>query len=340
MGLQLLVGVVMVALFAAVQSTASLLRHTRLRRVSAALLACVPAGAGAGGLHASAAGSGYLPAPSGTSYGTRQEADSFGGGSAPEPQAKAGALSISVGTDEGPALVRRSGREATAPPLASCLVACVVCSPCKPVPTCWGCGNLCVRGGVGHARCPSEHRPCSHFRACGCGCGGGVFASHVGVGPPVTGTQREPQAEDATRMPLRARCFGAAANFCLTAYASFTIACVRMLHCVTVPGAHSPRLFIRGTVACDASGWQLPFAVVGAVLVAAPLLLPLAAAWASRPCVSSSGRPDSALWVDVRMGVRRALVGAYTPAHHWWEAVLMVQRLVRGRRERERGCTA
>jgi hypothetical protein len=35
-------------------------------------------------------------------------------------------------------------------------------------------------------------------------------------------------------------------------------------------------------------------------------------------------------WIqDVRLGVRRAIVEAYTDGAYWWEASLMMQRLVR-----------
>jgi hypothetical protein len=57
-----------------------------------------------------------------------------------------------------------------------------------------------------------------------------------------------------------------------------------MLHCVRVPGtpAQERRLFIRGSVVCDYSGWQAPHIVLLAALVAVPMVLPLAAAWARR----------------------------------------------------------
>jgi hypothetical protein len=37
--------------------------------------------------------------------------------------------------------------------------------------------------------------------------------------------------------------------------------------------------------------------------------------------------------LDIRVGVRRAVVDAYSDRMYWWEASLMVQRLVRGFRE-------
>jgi hypothetical protein len=65
-------------------------------------------------------------------------------------------------------------------------------------------------------------------------------------------------------MAPRARLVTAAANFFLTAYATITVACVKMLHCVRVPGtsAASRWLFIRGTVRCNYGGWQLPYVAV------------------------------------------------------------------------------
>ncbi len=89
-----------------------------------------------------------------------------------------------------------------------------------------------------------------------------------------------------TLLPPRARCITAAVNFGVTAYSTVTVATINMLHCVWVPGTPphhwQRRLFIRGSVVCDYSGWQAPHVVVLAVLVAVPFLLPLAASWSRR----------------------------------------------------------
>jgi hypothetical protein len=135
----------------------------------------------------------------------------------------------------------------------------------------------------------------------------------------------------------RARLVSAAANFGLTLYAALTLAVMKLLHCVWVPGtaAHEHRLFLRASVVCDYSGWQLPLVVALAALAACPL----AAAWAAMWSRQGPGRgvgmtPRSVqrgagLAADVRCGVRLALVDTYREGRHWWEAVLMTQRLVR-----------
>jgi hypothetical protein len=115
----------------------------------------------------------------------------------------------------------------------------------------------------------------------------------------------------------RAKLVTASVNFGLTAYATLTVAALKMLHCVWVPGtpASERRLFVRGSVVCDFSGWQAPYIVLVAILVAIPVLLPLVAAW--------SRRPARFLWDgDVRVGVRRALVDSYHHRAYWWEAAL------------------
>ncbi len=74
---------------------------------------------------------------------------------------------------------------------------------------------------------------------------------------------------------------------------------------------------------CNYWGWQSPFVVLVALLVAVPLALPVVAAWSR----AEHGHPGS-LHNAVRLGVRRALVDPYRDGVFWWEAVLMAQRLV------------
>jgi hypothetical protein len=128
-------------------------------------------------------------------------------------------------------------------------------------------------------------------------------------------------------------------NYGLTAYATLTVAAVKMLHCVWVPGtpAHQRRLFIQGDRVCDYRGWQAPYVLLVSILAAIPILLPLVAAWSRRPTrkdiqsmqrlMQHVGPPPLA--DDIRLGVKRALVDPYVPAAFYWEAVLMTQRLVR-----------
>ena len=81
------------------------------------------------------------------------------------------------------------------------------------------------------------------------------------------------------------------------------------------------------------SGWQAKYVFVAILLVGLPVALPFVAAWSRRKpdpvggaaCAGSRWR-----WVeDVRAGVHPALVDLYGPLY-WWEAALMLQRLVSG----------
>jgi hypothetical protein len=123
---------------------------------------------------------------------------------------------------------------------------------------------------------------------------------------------------------LRGRLVGAGVNFALSAYSSVTIAVLKLLHCVSVPGtaAESSWLFLHGDTACAFTGWQLPAVLALAVLSLIPLMLPMLSRWAMRETSESSWSSD------VREGVRRSLCASYTPRYHWWESVLMGQRLV------------
>lgn len=141
------------------------------------------------------------------------------------------------------------------------------------------------------------------------------------------GSVRKDVVAQAARVPVsrRAKLVTAAVNFGLTAYATLTVAALKMLHCVWVPGTPSEerRLFVQASVVCNYSGWQVPYILLVAILVAIPAVLPFAAAW--------SCRPGGSVWdTDVRLGVRRAVVDSYHQRAYWWEAALMAQRLSLG----------
>ena len=110
-------------------------------------------------------------------------------------------------------------------------------------------------------------------------------------------------------------------------YAALLVACTKLLHCVGVPGtpASERYLFVRGTTECNYLGWQLPLIVSVAVLVAVPLLLPLAAKWS----LASHAADHAWRAQPWRLAVRLALVESYHRQWYWWESVLMAQRLVR-----------
>jgi hypothetical protein len=134
-------------------------------------------------------------------------------------------------------------------------------------------------------------------------------------------------------MSHRAHLITAAVNFSLTAYATLTVAAVKLLHCTWVPGTPKAQrhLVIHGSVRCDYSGWQLPYVVLVGLLIAVPVGLPMVAAWARRSGSSGLGveGASGSCMEDVRNGLRRALVDAYQPRAYWFEAVLMLMRLVR-----------
>jgi hypothetical protein len=148
--------------------------------------------------------------------------------------------------------------------------------------------------------------------------------------------------------PRRALIVTAAVNYFLTAYSTFTVAAVKLMHCVSVPGTppgSTARLLIQGSLTCDLGGWRSLFVLVLVLLCLVPGVVLGAAAWAVRP-PPSSGPPHAAAPVpaspsspllgprrgllvqDVQWGVRRALVDPYRGRWYGWEAVLMLQRLV------------
>jgi hypothetical protein len=137
---------------------------------------------------------------------------------------------------------------------------------------------------------------------------------------------------------MHTRLVTAAVNFALTAYGTVTLALMRLLHCVHVPGSPGgqQRLYIAGSVVCEYGGWQLPLVVVLIVMCCAPVVLPWVALWSrDRRTVSSEDLghghtgPDGYRCRRTRVGVRRALVDAYTDGREYWESVLLAQRLVR-----------
>jgi hypothetical protein len=160
--------------------------------------------------------------------------------------------------------------------------------------------------------------------------GQAVTGVAMGGNPPAPGdrgARGEPLA--VSELTQRALLVSAAVNFGLTAYATLTVACVKMLHCVWVPGTPRSelRLFIRGSVVCDYGGWQAGLLVLVTLLAAAPLGVAWLAAWSRRGVGPSD--VGSHLKRDVRLGLRRALVDSYKKGAYFWEAVLMGQRLVR-----------
>ncbi len=65
--------------------------------------------------------------------------------------------------------------------------------------------------------------------------------------------------DDGRSMSTRARLYTAGINLGLSVYSSLTVAAVKMLHCVHIPGTPttSSHLFIQGVVECDLGGWQV-----------------------------------------------------------------------------------
>lgn len=128
--------------------------------------------------------------------------------------------------------------------------------------------------------------------------------------------------DDATRLSLRARYLCAGVLLALLAYGTVSSTTVSLLHCVSVSGVEGRVLYVQGTQRCAYGGWQLGIVLLLAVLCAAPLLLVLAA---KRVMQMAAG---SRLQLDVHLAFKRMLVGSYVPRWHWWEAVLLSQRLL------------
>jgi hypothetical protein len=81
--------------------------------------------------------------------------------------------------------------------------------------------------------------------------------------------------DDAGRLTLRARAWGAALNLSLFAYSTWVSSSFRLLNCVAVPGEHGSKrfLFIDASKQCSMAhtGWQLPVYIVMALLIAFPV---------------------------------------------------------------------
>jgi hypothetical protein len=104
---------------------------------------------------------------------------------------------------------------------------------------------------------------------------------------------------------------------------------MKMLHCIQAPGTAQAqrRLFIRSSLLCDFTGWQLPATLCLALLLATPALLPVVATWSRRAPLRDHHRIRFV--DDLRTGINLALVISYKPSTYWWESILMTQRLVR-----------
>ena len=150
---------------------------------------------------------------------------------------------------------------------------------------------------------------------------------------------------DAVAMTPRARYVAAALNWALTVYATLTLCCMKLLHCVQLDDTRV--LFIQGSVTCDVTvgaHWQAGLVVVVVLLGVTPVVaLPLLTRWAltaggsSAAAANKSGgglahssdsSPTAIADSDVRVGVLRSLVGPYRAGVWYWESVLMVQRLL------------
>ena len=184
----------------------------------------------------------------------------------------------------------------------------------------------------------------------------GTQSTTTSATAPVT-SDAHVECDAAEDRSLHTRLVTAAVNFALTAYGSVTLAVMRLLHCVHVPGTPTgqQRLYIAGSVVCEYGGWQLPLVAVLVLLCCTPVVLPWVATWSRglgrastklgavlgshegdgyRPRGSVLSGPGHAAAQRGRcrrgrVGVRRALVDAYRDGREYWESVLLAQRLVR-----------
>lgn len=117
----------------------------------------------------------------------------------------------------------------------------------------------------------------------------------------------------------QARVFAILTSAGIMLYSAVNSAVLQMLHCVPLPGvdAGTTRLFLQASVACDYTGWQLPFIILLVCLVCVPILLGLCAQRAMSDV-------ESPWW----SGARLALTLPYTDRWCAWESVLMSHRLL------------
>jgi hypothetical protein len=110
----------------------------------------------------------------------------------------------------------------------------------------------------------------------------------TGPGPDV-GNGAEP--------PARVRYIIAAVNFVVTAYSTVTVATIKMLHCVRVPGPtlDQRRLFVQGSAVCDYTGWRAVYVIVMAGLVVVPAILFFVTSWAVRRSGAAPREREGAL---------------------------------------------
>ena len=136
----------------------------------------------------------------------------------------------------------------------------------------------------------------------------------------------EHYVDDPLSMSTRSRLVAAVIVLCLFAYSVFLSVILRLVHCIQLPGESSARrvLYVQGSVACSYSGWQAGYVLALALAVAVPVALPLFATWA----MQRAGFEQSSWSCDVHIGFKRALVRAYTPQRYWWEAILLLHRLL------------
>ena len=98
---------------------------------------------------------------------------------------------------------------------------------------------------------------------------------------------------------LRSRFIAAGVNFGLTVHATLTVAVVKLLHCVAVPGdSAGMRLLVHASVRCAYGGWQAPLLLVLVLLLLAPAAVIAGAVWAAGQGVQVADTP--------RLGVSRA----------------------------------
>jgi hypothetical protein len=138
----------------------------------------------------------------------------------------------------------------------------------------------------------TELPPLTHYLRSQRGASYGTADGPVGCDATATG-RSPPQSlpNDGTHLPLRARYITAAVNFIVTAYSTVTVATIKMLHCVWVPGAprDQQRLFVQGSVVCNYTGWQVVYVIGIAVLVAVPVILFFVTSWAVRRSDAAPG---------------------------------------------------
>lgn len=120
----------------------------------------------------------------------------------------------------------------------------------------------------------------------------------------------EQNASMRAMLPLSDRVKGACMNWFLFTYTTVLSTTLKLLSCVSVPGAPHTYLYLNATRDCSSTGWLVPLYVVLVLLVGGCVALPFFTRFLHHS-------PDKL------PGVYRVLTDPYTDECYWWEGALL-----------------